>query len=141
MSNQNWGLYAMQVGLAAAIMQEGVARVQDKKVVRLEDARDDYYQSLKALGEAADDQAMKEEAFVRGIVYAGLMRDAGREREFDEARVVKDIQRVLRFSQKTGERKRAGAPERLRELEAVREAELITEEEYKKKRAEILAGI
>lgn len=141
MSNQNWGLYAMQFGLAAAIMQERVARVQDKKVIRLEDARDDYYQSLKALGEAADDQALKEEAFVQGIVYAGLMRDVGREREFDEARVVEDIQRVLRFGQKTRERKHVGALERLRELEAVRDAELITEEEYEKKRAEILASI
>jgi hypothetical protein len=145
MSNRDWGHHAVHLGLATAILQNSiqdrVERLRAEKADRLEDAREDYYQSLRALEKAAGDQALKEEAFVRGIVYAGLMRDAGRERDFDEAVVAEDIQRALRLSQKTGERERAGALERLRELEAVLEAGLITEEEYEKKRAEILASI
>lgn len=90
-----------------------------EKADRLEDAREDYHQSLRALEKAGDDLALKEEVFIRGIVYAGLMRDAGQERDFDEAMVAEDIQRVLRLGQKTGERERTGALERLRELEAV----------------------
>ena len=145
MSNRDWGHHAVHLGLATAILQNSiqdrVERMRAEKADRLEDAREDYYQSLRTLEKAGDDLALKEEAFVRGIVYAGLMRNAGQERNFDEEMVAQDIQRVLRLGQKTAERERAGALERLRELEAVLEAGLITEEEYQKKRAEILASI
>lgn len=141
MSNRDWGHHAVHLGLGAAILHERVERMRAAKADRLEDAREDYYQSLRALERAADDQALKEEAFVRGIVYAGLLRDAGRERDFNEETVAEDIQRALRLGEKIGGRKRSGALERLRELETVWEAGLITEEEYENKRAEILASI
>lgn len=141
MSNLDWGHHAVHLGLGAVILHERVERMRAVKADRLEDAREDYYQSLRALERAADDQALKEEAFVRGIVYAGLMRDAGREHDFDEATVAEDIERALRLGEKIGGRRPAGALERLRELETVWEAGLITEEEYENKRAEILASI
>lgn len=145
MSDRDWSHHAVHLGLAGAILgnsiQDRVSRMRAEKEERLEDAKDDYLRSLRALERAVDDEGLKEEAFIRGIVYAGLMRDAGREREFDEATVTEDIERALRTGQKSGERKRVVALERMRELEAVREAGLITDEEYEEKRAEILASI
>jgi hypothetical protein len=143
MSNQNWSHNAALLGITAGallVMQERLDTIREKET-RLEDAREDYYRSLRALEKAAGDQALKEEAFIRGIVYAGLMRDARRDREFDEETVTADIERALRLGKAARAQENAGALERLRELQTVREAGLITEEEYEKKRAEIMASI
>lgn len=141
MANQNWTNHAIHLGLAVAVLQNRAEMLRAEKEDQLEDAREDYYQSLRALAMSTDDRDLKEEAFVRGIVYAGLMRSAGREREFDEENVAEDIQRTLRTGQKSRGQKRAATLERLRELETIREAGLITEEEYESKRAEIIASI
>lgn len=143
MSGQNWSHYAASVGLAAgtALVIQGRLNTLQEKETRLEDAREDYHESLRELADDPGDQALKEEAFIRGIVYAGLMRDTGRENEFDEETATEDIQRALRLGQVARPRENVSAVERLSELVAVWEAGLITEEEYNAKRAEILADI
>lgn len=144
MSNRNAHHSAAQLGLSLALLagQFGLSRAQfeAKQEDRLDDARDAYYESLRALEQDADNQRLKEEAFIRGIIYAGLMRDDGQESSFDETTVTEDILRALRLGAK-GRPDRPDAVERLRELEAVREAGLITDEEYKTKREEILDEI
>lgn len=143
MASQNWSHYAASVGIAAGtalVIQRRLNTLQERET-RLEDAREDYHESLRELADDPGDQALKEEAFIRGIVYAGLMRDAGREREFDEETATEDIQRALRLGQAPRSPETASAVARLRELAAMWEAGLITEKEYRAKRLEILAGI
>jgi hypothetical protein len=143
MSSQNLNLYAASIGMSAFTayaVQTGLGALQEK-AVRLEDTWEEYYEALRALEQAVDDQALKEEAFIRGVVYAGLMRDAGREQEFDEETVTEEIKRTLRLGQPARRSANLGAVERLRELAAVLQAGLITDEEYQTKRAEIVASI
>ena len=141
MSDQDWSQHAIHIGLAAAVLHERFERLQGEKEDRIDDAKDHYRNSLRALERAVDDQGLKEEAFLRGIVYAGLMRDAGREDEFDERSVADDIQRVLRTGQQAEPSPREGPVARLQNLEAVRDAGLITDEEYNRKRQEIINSI
>lgn len=126
MSNQNWTNHAIHLGLAAGAIENTIANQRQSLFAhqedRVDEAREDYYDSLRALERASDDEALKEEAFICGIVYAGLMRDAGQERDFDESTVVRDIEKVMRIGRKQGIRGRPTAVERLRELEAVHEA-------------------
>lgn len=143
MSDQNWDSNAALLGISAGtvLLLQGRLHMLQEKENRLEDVREEYFESLRALEAHSGDQSLKEEAFMRGIVYAGLMRDAGREHEFDEETVTADIQRVLRLGQNVSRQENAGSLERLRELAALRDAGLISEEEYQKKRAEIIASI
>jgi hypothetical protein len=143
MSNQDLNHFAASIGISAVTAYAVQTRLSglQEKAKRLEDAREEYYEALQALARATDDQALKEEAFIRGVVYAGLMRAAGRGHEFDEETVTGEIIRTIRLGHPSRRQENPGTVERLRELESVREAGLITEEEYQKKRAEIVASI
>lgn len=108
---------------------------------RIESARREYEHSLSLLSLKPDEELLQQEVTTRGMIYARLLKESGRQDVFDEEALGRQMERTMASAGQPASQSRRSAKERLDGLEALKAAGIIDEEEYEKERNEILSQL
>jgi hypothetical protein len=112
---------------------------------RIEEARIAYQSSLKALKFDPTNATLKQQTLSLGRVYARAVREGGSETVFDEMALSNDLSAATASasasSSLASSSTSASVEKRLSDLASLREKGLIDEEEYARKREQILSDL
>lgn len=136
-------VYAILAVLALLLLLFAASRFyfRWRRERRIESARQDYEQSLTLLCLKPREELVQQEVTTRGMLYARLLRESGREDVFDEEALNRQMERTIASAEQPASPGRRSAKERLDGLETLKAAGIIDEEQYEKERNEILSQL
>jgi hypothetical protein len=125
--------------VVALISVPNVRRVKEQDLRELREAEAAYRSSLAALKISPVDPDLKEDALRKGRVYSNLTRRRQGVTTYDEVALMNDINAACAgASQATKDGAAKSLEDRLSYMQQLKERNLITEQEYERRRAEVL---
>ena len=140
----NLGTIILCIGLPILILFV-LSNARAGKRKRIEEARIAYQSSLRALRSDPTNATLKQKTLDLGRVYARAVREGGSETLFDEMALSNDLSAATASASASpspaSSSASASVEKRLADLASLREKRLIDDEEYTRKREQILSDL
>lgn len=121
------------------------SKKEKEKKIRI--AYDNYAENYKVLKNSPTDADQRQRTLIAGREYARLLREDKKETVFDEIALMNDLNAIAgsqvdtETKPKVETKEEKSIEERLRILDDLREKSLVSEEEYQKRKDDILSQI